>query len=34
MEVMGGTPAQFTDFMKAEIDKWGHVAKTANIKME
>jgi tripartite-type tricarboxylate transporter receptor subunit TctC len=36
---MGGvtvpmSPAQFNAFVKAEIDKWGAVARQANIKPE
>jgi len=25
------TPAQFADYIKTEIDKWGHVVKEGNI---
>ncbi|AOB32319.1 MFS transporter [Bordetella sp. H567] len=28
------TPAQFTDFLKADIDKWGKIVKSANIKVD
>jgi tripartite-type tricarboxylate transporter receptor subunit TctC len=36
---MGGatlsmTPAQFNAFVRAEIDKWGALAKQANIKAD
>jgi tripartite-type tricarboxylate transporter receptor subunit TctC len=32
--VMTGTPAEFGNFIAAEIDKWGKVIKFANIKSE
>ncbi|OZI61950.1 Bug family tripartite tricarboxylate transporter substrate binding protein [Bordetella genomosp. 11] len=28
------TPAQFTDFLKGDIDKWGAIVKSANIKVD
>ena len=31
-EVVTMTPAEFQDFIKSEIDKWGHVVKAGNIK--
>ena len=34
MEASGMTPAQFADFQKAEIVKWGRVVKTAGIKVD
>ncbi len=33
-EPVGSTPAQFTDFVKAEHAKWGKVVRDANIKFE
>jgi tripartite-type tricarboxylate transporter receptor subunit TctC len=33
-EVAGGTPEQFNTFFRAEFDKWGAVAKDANLKMQ
>ena len=29
-----GTPAEFGAFIRAENEKWGRVAKTANIKLD
>ena len=34
IEIQGGTPAQFLDYIKAELVKWGKVAKEANIEPE
>jgi tripartite-type tricarboxylate transporter receptor subunit TctC len=34
IEIQGGTPAQFLDYIKAEIAKWSKVAKEANIEPE
>ena len=34
LEIGGGTPQQFTDFIGAEIIKWGKVAKDAGIQPE
>jgi tripartite-type tricarboxylate transporter receptor subunit TctC len=33
-EVRPGSPRDFTDFLAAETQKWLHVVKTANIKVE
>ncbi len=33
-ETVTMTPAQFQDFIKAEIDKWGRVIKAGNIKAQ
>ena len=30
----GGTPAQAGDFLRTEIDRWGAVIRTANVKVE
>lgn len=34
IEVIGGTPKEFGDYMAAEIKRWGEVARAANIKIE
>ena len=34
IEVAGGTPQQFADFIQAEMKKWAKVAKDANIQPE
>ena len=34
LEVVGGTSAQFTDYVRAEIAKWGKVVREANVKAE
>jgi len=34
IEVVGGTPQQFADFIQAEMKKWAKVAKDANIQPE
>jgi tripartite-type tricarboxylate transporter receptor subunit TctC len=31
---MTGSPADFAKFIAAEIDKWGKVVKSANLKPE
>lgn len=33
-EVVGSTPAEFTTFLKAELDKWARVAKATGAKAE
>lgn len=33
-EPVGGTPQQFSDYVKAEIAKWGKVVRAGNIKAE
>jgi len=33
-EVVGGTPQQARDFMRQEVERWGKVIKTANIKLQ
>ena len=30
--VVGNTPEQFADFLKAEIPKWGKIVKDAGVK--
>lgn len=34
VEVVGGTPAQFGDFIRAEIVKWARILKLAGVKVE
>jgi tripartite-type tricarboxylate transporter receptor subunit TctC len=34
VEIQGGTPEQFGDVIKAEIDKWGRIVKEAGIQPE
>ena len=34
IEVAGGTPQQFSDFIQSEMKKWAKVAKDANIQPE
>ena len=34
LETVSSTPAEFTAFIRAEIDKWARVAKEANIKVD
>ncbi|MCW5262469.1 tripartite tricarboxylate transporter substrate binding protein [Verminephrobacter eiseniae] len=34
VEPMGGTPAEFSAFLDAEISKWGDVVKSANIAVQ
>jgi tripartite-type tricarboxylate transporter receptor subunit TctC len=34
MEASGMAPAQFAEFQKAEIAKWGKVVKAASIKLD
>ena len=34
IEIQGGTPAEFGDVIKAEIDKWGRIVKEAGIQPE
>lgn len=33
-EPVGGTPAQFAAYLKAQIAKWGKVVREGNIKAE
>jgi tripartite-type tricarboxylate transporter receptor subunit TctC len=30
--LVGNSPEEFADYIRSEIDKWGKVAKAANIK--
>jgi len=32
-EIVGGTPEEFTAYLKSEIDKWGKVARSTNSKL-
>ena len=32
MEVLGGTPAQFTDYIRAETDRWGRIVRESGAK--
>ena len=34
IEIQGGTPQQFADYIKAEVAKWGKVTKEAGIQPE
>ena len=34
IEPVGSTPAEFTRFLKAEVDKWAQVIRAANVKVE
>jgi tripartite-type tricarboxylate transporter receptor subunit TctC len=34
MEPVGSTPEELGRFMKAEVEKWGRVIKSANIRPE
>jgi tripartite-type tricarboxylate transporter receptor subunit TctC len=34
IEIQGGTPEQFADVIKAEVDKWGRIVKEAGIQPE
>jgi tripartite-type tricarboxylate transporter receptor subunit TctC len=34
VEPVGGTPSQFADHIRAEIQKWAKVVKDANIQPE
>ena len=34
LDTVSSTPAEFAAFIRAEIAKWGKVAKEANIKVE
>jgi tripartite-type tricarboxylate transporter receptor subunit TctC len=34
IEIQGGTPGEFGDVIKAEIDKWGRSVKEAGIQPE
>jgi tripartite-type tricarboxylate transporter receptor subunit TctC len=34
IEAIGGTPQDFGKYVKSEIDRWGMVAKQAQIKID
>lgn len=34
VQIVGGTPAQFADHIRREIDTWGRVVKTTGVKLE
>jgi len=34
LDIVGNTPAEFADFIKNDIETWGNVARTANIRIE
>ncbi len=34
VEIQGGTPEQFGDVIRREVDKWGRVVKEAGIQPE
>jgi tripartite-type tricarboxylate transporter receptor subunit TctC len=34
IEIQGGTPEQFGNVIKAEIEKWGRIVKEAGIQPE
>ena len=33
-EIVGSTPREFADFLKAEINKWADVVKKANVRAD
>ena len=33
-EVAGGSPEQFGDYIRAELERWGKVVKVANVRVE
>lgn len=33
MEILGGTPAQFVDYIRAETDRWGRVVRASGAKV-
>jgi tripartite-type tricarboxylate transporter receptor subunit TctC len=33
-DLVGGTPKEFADYVKAEIVKWGRVVREGNIKAD
>lgn len=34
LDIVGNTPAEFSDFIKNDIETWGNVARKANIRIE
>ena len=34
LEIVGGSPEDFTIYIKAEVDKWGKVVRESNIKLD
>src|SRR5699024_3524431 len=34
LDVIGNTPEEFAEFIKQDIETWGNVARTANIRIE
>jgi tripartite-type tricarboxylate transporter receptor subunit TctC len=34
VEVVAGTPEQFSTFLKSEVDRWAKVVRDANIKAD
>ena len=32
MEVLGSTPAQFVDYIRAETDRWGRIVRDSGAK--
>ncbi|MEA2870539.1 MAG: hypothetical protein QOH67_515 [Hyphomicrobiales bacterium] len=34
IDIQGGTPERFTDYIKAEVEKWGRITQEAGIKPE
>ena len=32
MEVLGGTPAQYLDFIRAETERWGRIVRASGAK--
>ena len=33
-EIVGGTPKETADYMRAEVERWNKVIKAANVKLQ
>jgi len=33
MEILGGTPAQFVDYIRAETERWGRIVRASGAKV-